>query len=189
MHKLANLSKAQSSPSCKNIDYYQMLSYLTTSPQPQQNGLKPWLYQTCNEMGFYQTCHLNSTCPYGRGYHTLDLDLELCRSVFHIHPRRVARNVRNTLDYYGGWDVKADRILSVNGDIDPWSALSLNAKKDRKDGDYDPVATPTFWSRGASHHFWTHVVKESDGIDLMETREIVFGWVIDLIDADYESFF
>lgn len=96
----------------------------------------------------------------------------------------MAQNVRDTLDYYGGWDMKASRILSVNGDIDPWSALSLNVKKDRKDGDYDQVALPTYWSRGASHHFWTHVVKKSDGIDLMETREIIFGWVIDLIDAD-----
>jgi len=105
----------------------------------------------------------------------------------------VGRNVEDTLDTYGGWEMEGTRILSVNGDIDPWSALSLNVKADRDRrngrgsgggrGYYGPVALPTYWSRGASHHFWTHDSRKSDGIGIMQTRETIYSWVIDLIDA------
>jgi len=115
--------------------------------------------------------------------------------IFGLSAEEVARNVEDTLDTYGGWDMEGTRILSVNGDIDPWSALSMNVKSDDDwrwsssssydDGEgYDRrTALPTYWSKGASHHFWTHEVKSSDGIDIMQTRENIYSWVIDLIDA------
>jgi len=182
LETLAKLSKQQS-PGCKNIDWSQMITYLS-SDQAKANGDCSWLWQTCTEMGFYQTCHLNSTCPYGKGYHSVDLDLEICKRVFGIDADRVARNVQDTLDYYGGWDMKATRILSVNGKVDPWSALSLNVKKDSHTGDHDQTALPTLWSNEASHHFWTHKILKSDGVGIMQTRESIFGWIIDLMDAE-----
>jgi len=196
---LATLSKRQSPNSCKNIDYSSLLTFLS-SPQAIHEGTHSWLWQTCTEMGFYQTCHLNSTCPYGRGYHTLNLDLEICQMIFGLSAEEVARNVEDTLDTYGGWDMEGTRILSVNGDIDPWSALSMNVKSDddwrspssSSSSSYDGggggyarrTALPTYWSKGASHHFWTHEVSSSDGIDIMQTRENIYSWVIDLIDAE-----
>lgn len=180
LETLAALSKKQS-PYCKNINWSQMITYLS-SDQAKASGDRSWQWQTCTEMGFYQTCHLNSTCPYGKGYHTLDLDLEICKKVFGIDADQVARNVQDTLDYFGGWDMKATRILSVNGKIDPWSALSLNVRKDSHTGDYDQTAMPTLWSNTASHHFWTHKVLKSDGTAIMQTREAIFDWIIDMID-------
>jgi len=186
MTTLSKLSKLQSRTSCNNIDWSEMINYLSSS-DAQADGTRSWLWQTCTEVGFYQTCPLNSTCPFGKGFHNLDLDMEICQKAFGISSEFVERNVQDTLDYYGGWAMKGTRILSLNGDVDPWSALSLNVKKDFHDDDYDQDALPTYWSRGASHHFWTHKVDKSDGIGIMKTREIIYGWVINLLDSEIKQ--
>ena len=109
-------------------------------------------------------------------------DLEICQRVFGIDPEQVRGNVEDTLNEYGGWDIVSSRILSVNGDIDPWSAQSYS-NSGRKDS-----ALPSYWSIGASHHYWTHEVKGSDGFRIMRTREIIYNWVINVLQdgADQE---
>lgn len=172
MEKLAEIS---SSPLCTNIDWDSMISFIS-SDAAKEDGTRSWLWQTCTEMGFYQTCTVNSTCPYARGYHTYDQDLEICEKAFGVDPKLVPGNVEETLRYYGGWDMEGSRILSVNGDIDPWSSLSLNAG-----GKTNSTDLPTYWSMGASHHFWTHQVKDSDREGISATRKFIYDWVIDLL--------
>eukprot|EP00551_Chaetoceros_affinis_P005647 CAMPEP_0203675076 /NCGR_PEP_ID=MMETSP0090-20130426/18650_1 /ASSEMBLY_ACC=CAM_ASM_001088 /TAXON_ID=426623 /ORGANISM="Chaetoceros affinis, Strain CCMP159" /LENGTH=660 /DNA_ID=CAMNT_0050541133 /DNA_START=40 /DNA_END=2019 /DNA_ORIENTATION=- len=193
MEKLAQMSKKLSYGSCMDINWENKISYLS-SDAAREEGNRSWQWQTCTEMGFYQTCEINSpnsthaySCPYGKGYHTVDQDLEICERAFGIDAELVPKNVEDTLTYYGGWDMAGSRILSVNGDIDPWSALSMN-KKDSKssshsnDNGIDPdIDMPTYWSKGASHHFWTHQVKESDGDEIQATRKMIHDWVIDVL--------
>lgn len=152
-----------------------MISYLS-SDAAKEEGNRSWLWQTCTEMGFYQTCELNSSCPFGRGYHQLDADLEICERAFGIDRQLVPYNVQETLTYYGGWDMEGSRILSVNGDVDPWSAQSMNIG-----GKVNSTDLPTYWSVNASHHFWTHEVKQSDGEGIFQTREMIHDWVIGLL--------
>ncbi len=172
MEKLAEMSK-KVSDECVDIDWEKMISFLS-SDAAEVDGTRSWLWQTCTEMGFYQTCELNSTCPYGKGFHTVDQDLEICERAFGIDAELVPKNVEDTLIDYGGWHMGGSRILSVNGDIDPWSALSMN------EGGANSTDMPTYWSLGASHHFWTHEVKESDGDIIKATREMIHKWVIDV---------
>ena len=172
MEKLASIS---SSSKCTDIDWDKTISFLS-SDAAKEEGTRSWLWQTCTEMGFYQTCMINSTCPYGRGYHTSEQDLEICEKAFGVDPKLVPDNVKETLRYYSGWDMKGSRILSVNGDIDPWSSMSLNVG-----GKQNSTDLPTYWSMGASHHFWTHKVKDSDGEGVNETRKFIHDWVIDLL--------
>ena len=171
METLAHLSRRQQHPSlsCKDISWAKAISFLS-STDSKVEGIRSWLWQTCTEFGFYQTCYEKS-CPFGNGYHTLDMDFEICKEAFGIEEEWVRQNVADTLNYYGGWDLKGSRILSVNGDIDPWSALSINeAGKESHD-------LPTYWSEGASHHFWTHEILDTDDQKIVETRHFIYKWV------------
>ena len=174
---LSKLSTNLQSGECKDISWEGMISYLV-SPDAIEGGLRSWLWQTCTEVGFYQTCEHNSTCPFARGYHTLDADLEICERAFGIDAELVKQNVEDTLNYYGGWDIESSRILSVNGDIDPWSAMSYS-NSGRKD-----AGLPSYWSLGSSHHFWTHEISRDDGLEVMTTREAIYSWVTSILLDD-----
>ncbi len=172
---MATISQSQSDNKCKDIDWDDMINFVSSN-EAKAGGIRSWLWQTCTEMGFYQTCELNSTCPFGRGYHELDADLDICEKAFGIDKYLVPINVRETLTYYGGWDMKGTRILSVNGDVDPWSAQSMNVG-----GPKNSTDLPTYWSVGASHHFWTHQMKASDDKGINATRKFIHDWVINLL--------
>jgi hypothetical protein len=170
------VSKIQKSDDkCLELDWNGTLSYLA-SPEAQKDGLRSWLWQTCTEFGFYQTCEESSLCPFARGYHTLDTDFEICEQAFGVSREDVVDNVAKSLKYYGGWNMDAHRILSVNGDVDPWSMLALTTE--RGDG------LPTHWVKGASHHFWTHAVKDTDGQEIKDARDIIYLKVIQWLEED-----
>jgi hypothetical protein len=40
----------------------------------------------------------------------------------------------------------------------------------------------SYWSIGASHHYWTHEVKATDGLPIMRTREFIYNWVMQQLD-------
>lgn len=175
---LAKVSNEMESGECKDISWEDMISFVSSPEKGKAGGERSWLWQTCTEVGFYQTCETNSTCPFARGYHTLDADFEICQRAFGIDEDFVKENVEDTLTYYGGWDISSSQILSVNGDIDPWSAMSYsNSGKKNK-------YLPSIWSNHSSHHFWTHEVKESDSSAVMETREIIYHWLTGILYHD-----
>ena len=131
-----------------------------------------WTWQTCTEFGFYQTCEPHSNCPFARGYHPLSEDMELCKLLFGITPGEVEQNVQDILDWFGGWKIQGTRIMFVNGDMDPWAQQAVTP---------DHVTStkwqPTIWVRGASHHFWTHPVEETDDIEVVKAREMIYHTV------------
>ena len=106
-------------------------------------------------MGFYQTCL--DDCPFASHYHQVDQDLDICSRIFNIS--NVYENVQASLDHYGGKnfiDTDATNILSINGNVDPWSVLGL------QENDSTSFKLPVKMVEGASHHFWTHAVKDTD---------------------------
>lgn len=174
MGAIAAVAAVQSEgENCTEVDWDKTVAYLS-SPEAQAGGLRSWLWQTCTEFGFYQTCQVNTTCPYGRGFHGPDADLEICSAAFGVSPEAVRQNVQDSLDYYGGWDMRGvGNILSVNGDVDPWSELALTPERQR----IKSRRRPTVWVKGASHHFWTHPVKGTDGAEVQAVRDNIYSQV------------
>lgn len=196
---------------CTVLDWQGTLDSMA-NPQQQENGhdgFRSWIWQTCTEFGFYQTCELYSNCPYGRGWHNVSQDLEMCEYAFDVHPVRVMQAVRETLAYYGGRDLKATRVLSVNGNVDPWSELALVVPDRRGRSDkttingntinksvvvpespdqQDDPDRPTWMVPGASHHFWTHRLKETDSPEVVQARQVIYktalGWLLSGKDGD-----
>lgn len=100
------------------------------------------------------------------------MDLEICETVFALSPSQVYENIQATLDHYGGLNIdQASRVLSVNGNVDPWSVLALQTSP--------KYSLPVAWADGSSHHFWTHAVKATDTPEVVQVRNYIHSVVID----------
>ncbi|KAG7368497.1 serine carboxypeptidase S28 [Nitzschia inconspicua] len=164
---------------CLSVDFDAMLKEVTNTVVD-DFGWRPWLYQTCSEFGFYQTC--GDDCPFASHFHKIDMDLEICEKAFNI--TNVYDNVQATLDRYGGRDIvctDASRILSINGNVDPWSVLSLSDKDETK------YSLPIKGVEGASHHFWTHPVKDTDAPEVAQAREYIYSVVMNWIGMEPDA--
>ena len=131
----------------------------------------------------------------------MDRDLELCQKIFDISPEDVKSSIQSTLEYYGGWDLTPSpdamsstpvlgphlsdsldteqRILFVNGDVDPWSELGVSKLHIKSGQSVINVV-------GASHHFWTHKIQETDGEAIVDARQQIYNIVSPWLGVDYE---
>lgn len=100
------------------------LSYKAFLKEIEESGIKAWMYQTCTQFGYYQTCEEGSQCPFGHEL-GLEMDLSVCKDAFGIMEKTVFQQVNFTNEYYGSDKPKGGRILFINGSIDPWHALSV----------------------------------------------------------------
>ena len=165
---------------CITLDWNATLDMLSKNTMADENGLRSWLWQTCTEFGFYATCEKESQCPFGRGYHEIDQDFQLCEQCFGVARENVERQIEETREYYK-WHPKESllvlsRVLSVNGDVDPWSVLAQTEE------DNDSGRLPTRWVYGASHHYWTHPVQTRDDDDIQGAREWIYGTIMEWLE-------
>ena len=128
-----------------------------------------WGWQTCTEFGFYQTCEIGSICFYTQGLNLLpDMD-DFCKVDYGIAQEQIARSIDATNAFYGAdrpdLAHNASRIMYVNGDVDPWSGLSI-LKALSKD-------LPTLIVQGASHHAWTHPTYSTDQASVVTARRMI----------------
>jgi len=112
-----------SGQTCLDASYNDMLALIknTTIDLGSGVGYRQWTYQTCTEFGYFQTTD-SANQPFG-DLVPLSFYTDICRDAFgfHFNPR-----INDTNDFYGGNNpVGATNILFVNGDIDPWHALSI----------------------------------------------------------------
>jgi len=113
----------QSGQSCLDVSYKDMIAQLTnlTSWGEQGVGMRQWTYQTCAEFGYFQTTD-SPNQPFGDGV-PLQFYLDICSNVFGMsQPPRI--NFTNTF-YGGATPYGATHIVFVNGNVDPWSSLSV----------------------------------------------------------------
>lgn len=182
MERLGALARKQqySDDTCIMIDWNQTILELSnTTVDPDGENWRSWLWQTCTEFGYYQTCEKDSTCPYGRGYHNIDIDYEICRRIFHLSPSSVKKNIAATTTYYRvNNGSEKSRILSINGDVDPWSELAvINSTT---------TLLPAYMVPGASHHYWTHPIKATDDIEIQKARNLIYNTVTTWLEEDVD---
>jgi len=138
-------------------------------PAPGYDGDILWLWQTCTEFGFYQTCEKGSKCFFTQGLATLESQMGFCESLFGISNATVAANVDYSNAYYGADTPAGTRVLYVNGEVDPWHANSINHALSPE--------LPALYVPGASHHAWTHPSLPSDQGSVRAARRAIRGVV------------
>ena len=158
---LKNLYYTKRGKDCLSINRVADVTKLQDASNPERS----WLWQTCTEFGFYQTCNPGSDCPFMQKpfVSSLDASLRLCDDVFGVPASVTKSRISFSNLMYGGMNPKGSRVLYMNGDVDPWSANSIV--------DSISVSLPAVWVEGASHHFWTHPKKPTDDGKVVEARE------------------
>jgi serine protease 16 len=119
---LSSTSQSCADNSWKN--FLEQMSNTTVDRKHNDNSMRPWIYQTCTQFGYYQTCDNQTRCVFS---HRMSLapNLEICRAVYGITPKTVYDLVDFSNAYYGSNDTRGSNILFVNGLVDPWHALSV----------------------------------------------------------------
>ncbi|NP_001089218.1 uncharacterized protein LOC734265 precursor [Xenopus laevis] len=124
-------------------------------------GERQWYYQTCTEFGYYQTCE-DPSCPFSPLI-TLKSQLDLCFQIFQVPTESVLQSVQFTNEFYGADFPKSSRIIFVNGDVDPWHALSVLKNQSRSE-----IA---IFINGTSHCANMNPSSTSDPLSLQEARK------------------
>ena len=108
-------------------DYVAQLRNTTVDLGARGLGLRAWTWQCCTQFSFWQDCDANSSCPLSRAFMTLDSNTQQCQDAFGGGVSRALneRTTRFTNAYMGGSGIASSRIIFVNGNVDPWHALSL----------------------------------------------------------------
>jgi len=167
--RLIQLSNAMH-PVCIPISYTDMVAAMANTTNPE----RIWIYQTCTEWGFYQTCNVGSDCPYTQGLHTIHVDEDICHAAFGVTPKELKAQIAFTEAMYGGANIQGSRILFPSGEIDPWNAGSV-LKSPNAD---EPVLMVT----GASHHFWTHPSLPTDSPEVNAARVVIWNQVTEWLN-------
>jgi len=161
LNLLVGLYRTKRGEDCLDVRRSEFVARLQDASNPERT----WLWQTCTEFGFYQTCNPGSKCPFMTKpfVSTLDASLRLCSDVFGIPGAVTKSRITFSNLMYGGVNPQGSRVLYVNGEVDPWSANSIR--------DSISVSLPVVWVQGASHHFWTHPSKPSDDENIVAARQ------------------
>lgn len=67
---------------------------------------------------------------------------------------------------------------------DPWSSKSFSNNPGKDPDDMKKNNLQSYWSIGASHHFWTHGPVVSDGFGIMRTREVIYDWILQILQGE-----
>ncbi|XP_043216351.1 putative serine protease K12H4.7 isoform X2 [Amphibalanus amphitrite] len=129
---------------------------------PDNTGMRQWIYQTCNEFGWYQTSDAEGQ-PFGHRF-PLTFSVQQCMDAYgtkfnqsFIDAAVAATNVR-----YGGRGIRVRRVVFINGSIDPWHAMGLTATRSRH--------APVIYVNGTAHCANMYPSRDEDLPELKAAR-------------------
>jgi len=101
---------------CKGMD---TLANTKTEATPDANQ-RQWYYQSCIEFGYFQSAPAKNSLRSTRI--TVDWHLDACKVLFGY---RFVPDITYTNNYYGGNKIRTSNTFFVNGQVDPWTKLSI----------------------------------------------------------------
>ncbi|CAG4954225.1 unnamed protein product [Colias eurytheme] len=105
---------------CNDISFQGFINFMKRS-----DNYHSWFYQQCTEFGYFQTTSSRSQ-PFGDAV-SKDMYIEICKNLFgpEFDEDKVDNAVQTTNSAYGGQRPDVKQVVFVNGDVDPWSTLSV----------------------------------------------------------------
>ncbi|ORY04434.1 peptidase S28 [Basidiobolus meristosporus CBS 931.73] len=85
---------------------------------------KGWYWQTCLELGYFQTAPRGKLPRVRSKYCDLKQQLGACEKIF---GRKMNPSIAQFNRKHKGWNVRTSRIFYADGQIDPWRKLSVNS--------------------------------------------------------------
>ena len=90
---------------------------------------------------------------------------DFCQTAFGVSKAQTRMAIAASNAHYGGRAPNATRIMWPNGEVDPWSSLSVLTQTN--------PAQPTLMVAGASHHEWTHPALPTDLPSIVAARAAI----------------
>ncbi|GFS10195.1 thymus-specific serine protease [Elysia marginata] len=89
---------------------------------------RQWTYQSCTEFGYFPTTDSNAQ-PFGHEF-PIEFSVQICMDTFgsKFNSKFISGAVDTSNVNYGGRHYTEDRVVFVNGNIDPWHYLSITHK-------------------------------------------------------------
>jgi hypothetical protein len=159
----------QSGDTCMDSSYTDDLrDLMDVDPKGSSASSRCWYWQTCNEFGFFQPA-LGPNQPFSPTI-TLGYFTEMCRSVFGISDNKIDSNIYKTNLYYGARNIQTNKVVFVNGKIDPWHALGIVTSQPQKD-------LPAYLMETTAHCADLYPPTSSDPAELTATRAQVVAYI------------
>ena len=155
-------------------DYLQQLRDTSVNKGAGGVGLRSWTWQCCTQFSYWQDCDSSSQCPLSRAFMTLDSNTQQCADAFGEGVGNLASNVartRFTNAYTGGSNIQSSNIIFVNGNVDPWHALSVTDTQGSRNG---PAVTAVLINGTAHCSEWGGAARRGGGLGLWPNRLLSF---------------
>ena len=130
---LSNRFTKEMGEDCEDISYKATIDYLADTSVPTDlndpnsasalNAARSWIYQTCNEFGYYQTTDSKQQPFYGMKELNLDYYYKMCHDMF--DGWNAEPNTEFTNTKYGNTHIDSTSTVFTAGTIDPWHALGV----------------------------------------------------------------
>ncbi|VVD02766.1 unnamed protein product [Leptidea sinapis] len=123
---------------------------------------RQWTYQQCTEFGYFQTSTAVADL-FGDNF-PVDYEIRTCQDLFgtKFDKKFITSSIDWTNNYYGGQNIKARRVLFVQGSIDPWHVMGIY-KSQSKD-------MPAIFINGTSHCADLYNERDEDSKELVAAR-------------------
>jgi hypothetical protein len=175
---------------CEDVSYEATVKYLADASVPEGfhdkdsnkgflNAGRSWIYQTCNEFGYYQTTDSKHQPFYGMKELNMDYYNKMCYDLF--DGWNTAPNTEFTNTKYGATHIDSTSTVFTAGTIDPWHALGVtNYTQALKEYPSDlPV-----YILGTAHCEDMHAPASGDSEELTYARKVVAENVAKWLETD-----
>lgn len=145
----------------------------TSWTHPANQAFRQWIYQTCNEFGWYQTSGSKDQ-PFGSSF-PLELYIELCSKVYgkEFNDKSLKKNIKKINQVYKGIKTPAKNVYYTHGELDPWRPMGI--QKDRS------KFSPADVIPEASHTMDLQSIALSDSPEMMmvklRVRLLIIEWL------------
>ncbi|XP_001662504.2 putative serine protease F56F10.1 isoform X1 [Aedes aegypti] len=145
------------------IRYYRSIDW---NHGANRGAMRPWLYQTCAEYGWYQTSGSENQI-FGSGF-PVDLYVRMCYDLYDyiFYPARLDANIKRTNTIYGHMNPEVTNVFFTQGQLDPWRPMGL--QEDLND------QSPTVVIPMASHVADMGSISDRDSPEMLAAKERVF---------------
>ncbi|XP_014096121.1 putative serine protease K12H4.7 [Bactrocera oleae] len=112
------------SASCNQLTYKAIIATMMDSTFD-DNIMRQWVYQTCNEFGWYQTSR-STQQPFGTKF-PVDLYLQMCEDIYgeRFSIEYIVQQVAATNQLFGGLEPNVENVYFTHGQLDPWRAMGI----------------------------------------------------------------
>ncbi|XP_034665533.1 putative serine protease K12H4.7 [Drosophila subobscura] len=109
---------------CNDLSYDAILSVLLDTSYT-GNIMRQWIFQTCNEYGWYQTSGSRAQ-PFGTKF-PVALYTTMCGDIYgsQYSNEYIDSQVAATNEYFGGFTPGVENVYLTHGHLDPWRAMGI----------------------------------------------------------------